>query len=176
MKLASERLLYHLLTQFLPGFDHQGEWLGSPLLDTRLLPARADGLDEQDASRHPGARHAEPPQRIQEADAFHREVLQRGQCQKTTAKTISSLSVPVPVLQRSTSICMPVLNRASEVSTWQRCRSQRPTTSRGVGDPRRELTIVCPRATASRPKVIVAVVAAVAATGMLMPDPSARSG
>jgi hypothetical protein len=96
MKVASERLLYHLLTQFLRGFDHQGEWLGSPLLDTRLLPARADGVDEQDASWHPGARHAEPPQRIQEADTLHQEVLQRGQCQKTTAKTISSLSVPVP--------------------------------------------------------------------------------
>jgi hypothetical protein len=32
MKLASELRLDQLLTQFLPGFDHQGEGLGPPFL------------------------------------------------------------------------------------------------------------------------------------------------
>jgi hypothetical protein len=48
MKLTSELLLYQrLLTQFLPRFDHEGEALGSPLLDARLHPMRADGVDDQ---------------------------------------------------------------------------------------------------------------------------------
>jgi hypothetical protein len=41
-KLAPERLRYQSLTQFLPGCAHQGEGRGSPLLDTRLHPIRAD--------------------------------------------------------------------------------------------------------------------------------------
>jgi hypothetical protein len=47
MKLASELLLDHLLTQFLPGFDHQWEALGSPFLDARLHAMRSDGVDDQ---------------------------------------------------------------------------------------------------------------------------------
>jgi hypothetical protein len=47
MKLASELLLDQLLTQFLPGFDHEREALRSPLLDARFHPMRADGVDDQ---------------------------------------------------------------------------------------------------------------------------------
>jgi hypothetical protein len=47
IKLASELLLYQLLTQFLPGFDHEGEALGSPLLHARLDTMRAYRVDEQ---------------------------------------------------------------------------------------------------------------------------------
>ena len=47
MKLASELLLDRLLTQFWPGFDHQGEALGPPLLDARLHMVRSGGIDEQ---------------------------------------------------------------------------------------------------------------------------------
>ena len=36
MKLTSELLLYQLLTQLLPGFDHEREALGAPLLDTQF--------------------------------------------------------------------------------------------------------------------------------------------
>jgi hypothetical protein len=46
MKLACEFLLYQLLTQCLPGFEHQGEALGAPLLDARLYPMRADGVGD----------------------------------------------------------------------------------------------------------------------------------
>ena len=49
IKLASELLLDHLLTQFLPGFDHQREALGSPFLDARLHSMRSDGVDDQRA-------------------------------------------------------------------------------------------------------------------------------
>jgi hypothetical protein len=49
IKLASELLLDHLLTQFLPGFDHQREALGSPFLDARLHAMRSDGVDDQRA-------------------------------------------------------------------------------------------------------------------------------
>jgi hypothetical protein len=38
IKLASEFLLDQLLTQYLPGFDHEREALGAPLLDARLHP------------------------------------------------------------------------------------------------------------------------------------------
>jgi hypothetical protein len=41
IKLASEPLLDYLLAQFLPGFNHQREALGSPLLDPRLHPMGA---------------------------------------------------------------------------------------------------------------------------------------
>jgi len=34
-------VLYYLLAQFLPGFDHEREALGSPLLDARLHPMGA---------------------------------------------------------------------------------------------------------------------------------------
>jgi hypothetical protein len=61
MKLTSERLRYQLLTQFVPRFNHEGGALGAPLLDARLQPMRADGVDEQGPSRHPSARGAEPP-------------------------------------------------------------------------------------------------------------------
>ena len=47
IKLASELLLYQLLTQFLPGLDHQGETLGPPFLDARLHSMRSDGVDDQ---------------------------------------------------------------------------------------------------------------------------------
>jgi hypothetical protein len=47
MKLTSEFLLYQLLTQFLPGFDHQRDALGPPLLDARLHPMRACRAHDQ---------------------------------------------------------------------------------------------------------------------------------
>ena len=78
IKLASERLLDHLLTQFLPGFDHQREALGSPFLDARLHARRSDGVDDQRASRDAGARPAEPPPRLQKADPLHAEALEQG--------------------------------------------------------------------------------------------------
>jgi hypothetical protein len=46
IKLASELLLDHLLTQFVPGFDHKREALGSPFLDARLHSMRSDGVDD----------------------------------------------------------------------------------------------------------------------------------
>ena len=78
MKLASEFLLKQLLTQFLPGFDHQWETLGPPFLDARLYPMRSDGVDDQCASWDPGARPAEPPQRLQNADPLHADALEPG--------------------------------------------------------------------------------------------------
>jgi hypothetical protein len=47
IKLASGLLLYQLLTQCLPRFDHEREALRSPLLDARLHSMRADGDDNQ---------------------------------------------------------------------------------------------------------------------------------
>jgi hypothetical protein len=41
IKLTSELLLEQLLTQFLPGLDHQWEAFGAPLLDARLHPMGA---------------------------------------------------------------------------------------------------------------------------------------
>jgi hypothetical protein len=75
MKIASERLLDQRPAQFLSGFNHEREALGSPLFDPRLCPMRADGIDAQGPSRDPSARRAEPPQRIHKADALHAEVL-----------------------------------------------------------------------------------------------------
>jgi hypothetical protein len=49
IKLASALLLDHLLTQFLPGFDHKREALRSPFLDARLHAMRSDGVDDQRA-------------------------------------------------------------------------------------------------------------------------------
>jgi hypothetical protein len=40
MKLTSELLLYELLTQCLPGFDHERKALGPPLLDTGVPVAK----------------------------------------------------------------------------------------------------------------------------------------
>jgi hypothetical protein len=78
MKLASELSLDHLLTQFLPGVDHEREALGSPFLDARLHAMRSDGVDDQRSSWDAGARPAEPPQRIQKADPLHAEALEQG--------------------------------------------------------------------------------------------------
>jgi hypothetical protein len=47
MKLASECILDQLLTQFLPGFNHERETLGSPLLDARLHPMGAFRINNQ---------------------------------------------------------------------------------------------------------------------------------
>jgi hypothetical protein len=47
IKLASERLLDQLPAQFLSGFNHEREALGSPLFDPRLCPMQADGVDKQ---------------------------------------------------------------------------------------------------------------------------------
>ena len=47
MKLAAALVLYQLLTQFLPGCDHQGEALRPPFLDARLYAMRSDGVDDQ---------------------------------------------------------------------------------------------------------------------------------
>jgi len=78
MKLASGLLLYQLLTQCLPRFDHEREALRAPLLDARLHAMRADGDDEQHSSRNPAARRAEPSQRIETAEPLHAEVLASG--------------------------------------------------------------------------------------------------
>jgi hypothetical protein len=78
MKLASGLLLDQLLTQCLPGFDHQWEALGAPFLDTRLHAMRSDGDDDQHASRDPATRRAEPSQRIETADPLDAEVLASG--------------------------------------------------------------------------------------------------
>jgi hypothetical protein len=78
MKLTSDLLLHQLLTQFLSGFDHEREALGAPLLDARLHPMRADGVDDQGPSRHAGARGAEPPLRSQTANPLHVDVLTCG--------------------------------------------------------------------------------------------------
>jgi DNA-binding NtrC family response regulator len=47
IKLSPERMLYQLLTQLLPGCDHQREALGAPLLDTGLYPMRSEGIHDQ---------------------------------------------------------------------------------------------------------------------------------
>jgi hypothetical protein len=75
MKLASDLLVYQLLTQCLPGFHHQGETLGPPFLDARLHPMWANGIDDQGPSLHLGAQGAEPPQGIYKADLLYAEVL-----------------------------------------------------------------------------------------------------
>ena len=78
MKLTSELLLDQLLTQYVSGFDHQGEGLGSSLPDARLHPMRSGGVDEPRSSRYLGARRAEPAQGIPKADPFHRNLLEPG--------------------------------------------------------------------------------------------------
>jgi hypothetical protein len=47
MKLASECIQDQLLTQFLPGFNHERDTLGSPLLDARLHPMGAFRINNQ---------------------------------------------------------------------------------------------------------------------------------
>jgi hypothetical protein len=78
MKLASDLILDQLLTEFLPGLDHEGETLGPPFLDTRLHAMRSDGVDDQRSSPDPSAWRTEPPQRIQKADPPHADVLEHG--------------------------------------------------------------------------------------------------
>jgi hypothetical protein len=70
MKLTSALMLDQPLTQCLARRDHQGEGLRPPFLDARLHAIRAGGIDDQRLSRHPGARRAEPPQGIEDADAL----------------------------------------------------------------------------------------------------------
>ena len=77
MKLTSELLLYQLLTQFLPGFDHERETFGSPLLDARLHPMRSDGMHDHGPERDPGSWRAEPPQPLQKAAPLHAEGVDR---------------------------------------------------------------------------------------------------
>jgi hypothetical protein len=78
MKLTSELLLEQRLTQFLPGFDHQREALGAPLLDARLHPMGASGVHDQRHSWSASAWRAEPPQRIQNADPLPAEMVTCG--------------------------------------------------------------------------------------------------
>jgi hypothetical protein len=78
IKLASDLLVYQLLTQCLPGFDHQREALGSPLLDARLHPMGADGVHDQRSEWHASMWRTEPPQRVEEADPLHADTLQGG--------------------------------------------------------------------------------------------------
>jgi hypothetical protein len=47
MKLGSDLLVYQLLTQYVPGFEHEREALGAPLLDPRLHPMGAEGVHAQ---------------------------------------------------------------------------------------------------------------------------------
>jgi hypothetical protein len=47
IKLTSDLLLYELLTQCLPGFDHERKALGPPLLDTWLHPMGACRVHHQ---------------------------------------------------------------------------------------------------------------------------------
>jgi hypothetical protein len=76
MKLSWEFLLYQLRTQCLPGLDQQREGFRPPLLDARLHPLWADGIDNQSPSRHLGAQGPEPPQGIYKADPLSAEMLQ----------------------------------------------------------------------------------------------------
>jgi hypothetical protein len=78
LKLTSGLILHYLLTQCLPGFDHQREGLGSSLLDAWLHTMRSGGVDEERSSRDRGVRRAEPPQGIEKADPFHRDLLEPG--------------------------------------------------------------------------------------------------
>jgi hypothetical protein len=78
MKLAYDLLVDQLLTQCLPGCDHQWEALGPPFLDARLYAMRSDGVDDQRPSWDSGAWRAEPSQRIQNADPLHTSVLELG--------------------------------------------------------------------------------------------------
>jgi hypothetical protein len=78
------------LTQFLPGFDHQREALGPPFFDARLHAMQSDGVDDPRASRAPGARPAEPPPRIQNAEPRHADVWAHGGwAQDHTAQVIN---------------------------------------------------------------------------------------
>ena len=74
IKLASELWLEQLLTQFLPGCDHQWEALGAPLFDARLHPMGTYGVHDEGPSWNPGAWRAEPPQRLQKADPLYSEM------------------------------------------------------------------------------------------------------
>jgi hypothetical protein len=47
IKLTFELLLEQLLSQFLPGFDHEREALGAPLLDPRLHTIGTCGVHDQ---------------------------------------------------------------------------------------------------------------------------------
>ena len=78
MKGASERLLDQLLTQFLPGFDHTRAALGPPFLDARFPARRSDRGDDQPSSWDAGARRAEPPQRLQNAQPLPADVVAHG--------------------------------------------------------------------------------------------------
>jgi hypothetical protein len=49
IKLTSTLLLHQRLTQFLPGVDDESQAFGAPLLEARLQPVRADGVDHQGA-------------------------------------------------------------------------------------------------------------------------------
>jgi hypothetical protein len=75
MKLTSDLLLEPLLSQFLPGFEHEREALGAPLLDPRFHPRGTCRVHDQRDSWSSGTWRAEPPQGIQEADPRHVEVL-----------------------------------------------------------------------------------------------------
>jgi hypothetical protein len=76
MKLTLEFLLYQLLTQCLPGFNHKRKALGPPLLDARLHPMGANRDNHQRHSWHASTWRAEPPEGIQEADPLHGGVLE----------------------------------------------------------------------------------------------------
>ena len=78
MKLASELVLDPLLTQVLPRLAHQGDTREPPFLDARRHARRSDEVDDPRASRDAGAWPAEPPQRIQNADPRHAEVVTCG--------------------------------------------------------------------------------------------------
>jgi hypothetical protein len=78
IKLASELVLDQLLTQFLPGFDYTWAAFGPPFLDARRHSRPSDGVDDPRASRDAGAWPAELPQRIQNADPRHADVVEHG--------------------------------------------------------------------------------------------------
>src|SRR5262245_9813544 len=75
MKLASELLLYELLTQCLPGLDHERNTLGPPLLDPRLPPTGACRIHHQRHEWHARTWRAAPAQGIKAADPLHPGVL-----------------------------------------------------------------------------------------------------
>jgi hypothetical protein len=78
MKLASELVLDPLLTQVLPGLAHQGDTREPPFLDARRHARRSDGVDDPRASWAPGARRAQPAERIQNTDPRHAHGLESG--------------------------------------------------------------------------------------------------
>ena len=82
MKLASDRLLYQLLTHSCRGLIMKGNLFGRRFLTRGSTRLGRMGLTMRPL-RHPRARRSEPPQRIQKADPLHGHVLEFADCRMT---------------------------------------------------------------------------------------------